>query len=437
MCVVSGFTKCNFRRKFYMRFIKRYLRSIYNSLASNPKVLFKLQEGWLKFGYRYLDLASASWVIRRPEWLMAKSQAKIVELEPEQHPDPKSCMDISSRVVSRYQYIEEIKKDSSGLVPDESMWGVLRQEHYGELRRLVEQGDVEKLSQYYSKLFRTDAVNGYSYGTTFDSAKFRWAYLPIGIELSVVTLAEQLGILRAETHEQGKIAYWRLHYTEEQLMDKLESHFGFRIESPRFGDPRGIIFGGRFLVRETCSHLYSAGRMFDLINRECIVSNFKIVEVGGGYGGTCYWLRKLMRDKVSRYVIVDLPEVSLVQSLFLGATEPKSLVLDGESIDGVESPIQLVSYLDLEKIDFRPNILINQDSMPEMPESEVERYLDWGSKNLDGLFISFNQEAYSPWAGTLQIHVPTVVSKYPRYRRVSRETSWDRRGYVEEAYVTL
>ncbi|OIN44498.1 hypothetical protein BFL40_29870 [Pseudomonas costantinii] len=250
-----------------------------------------------------------------------------------------------------------------------------------------------------------------------------------------MTLAESLGILRAETHEQGQVAYWRLKFTEEQLMDRLEAHFGFRIEAPRCGDPRGIMFGGRFLSRETCSHLYSAHRMREIIGRQNPDGPLNVVEIGGGYGGTCYWLRKLLDGRIARYAIVDLPEAGLVQSYFLGSSAPESLVLGGEDLERADSPIQLIPYFELDKIDFQPNILINQDSMPEMPESEVERYLGWGAENLKGIFISFNQEAYSPWGGVPQVHVPTIAARHPAYRRVSRETSWDRRGYVEECYV--
>jgi putative sugar O-methyltransferase len=368
---------------------------------------------------------------------MSKSKDDLTPLEPELPLAAQIDTTIARRVIARYARIRESESACGELIPEESMWGTLRLKHYGELCRLVEAGDANALAMYFTKIFRTEAVNGYSYGTTFNSLPHRWAYLPVGIELSVVTLAECLGILRAETHEQGITAYWRLHHTEEQLMDRLEEHFGFRIEAPRVGDPRGIMFGGRFLARETCSHLYSAERMRQIIDKQKFSEPLRIAEIGGGYGGTSYWLRKLLGDRVARYVIIDLPEVSLVQANFLGSVASESLVLDGELIDGVKSPIQLVPHFALKKIDFRPHVIINQDSMPEMPETEVERYLQWGAENLDGLFISFNQEAYSPWAGVPQVHVPTVISRFPKYRRLTRETSWDRRGYVEEAYRTI
>ena len=314
------------------------------------------------------------------------------------------------------------------------MWGTLLQIHYHDVRSLVERGEVLPLADYLRTLFRSKTVNGYTYGTTFDQAPHRWRFLPVGIELSIVILAESVGILRAECPEQGAITYWRLQFTEEQLVEKLEAFFGLRLETPRAGDPRGIVFGGRFFSRETCSHLYSAYRMRDLINRqENLPPVIDIVEIGGGYGGLAYWLRRLLGARLGRYVIVDLPEVSMVQAFFLDSVNHESVALYGEPHrEGACN--RLMPYWKLEEIDFRPSVLINQDSMPEMPESEVHRYLEWGAKNVEGVFISFNQEAYAPWAGVPQVHVPTIASRFPRYKRLSRETSWDRRGYVEELY---
>lgn len=343
---------------------------------------------------------------------------------------------IAARIIREYEGIKKKENSSPSLVPKESMWGTLRLEHYSALRSLIESANTHDLAIYLSRIFRTETVNGYSYGTTFNRWPHRWCYLPVAIELSAVTLAECLGLLRAETHEQGSIAFWRKLMSEDELIEKLENYFGFRIESPRVGDPRGIIFGGRFLTRETCSHLYSAHRMTEVILRQKMTQPLRIVEIGGGYGGTCYWLRRLLGNQVERYVIVDLPEVGVVQSFFLGSLEPESLIIRSEELSGIVSPIQLIPHFELDSINFRPNIVINQDSMPEMPESEVSRYIGWLESNLDGLFISFNQEAYSPWKGELQVHVPSIVMRHPCFKRLSRETSWDRRGYVEEVYST-
>jgi len=59
-----------------MRILGSVFRRAFKFLAKKPETLFKIQQGWLKFGYAYLDLTAASWVIRRPEWLMVKSQSE-------------------------------------------------------------------------------------------------------------------------------------------------------------------------------------------------------------------------------------------------------------------------------------------------------------------------------------------------------------------------
>jgi hypothetical protein len=398
-------------------------------------MLFGLQRWWLRVGYEFLDFTVATRVIRRPEWLRGSSKPLPSELAPRMLPDKASDEIIAARLISSHRQVKS--RELGAAVPSlqDSMWGTFLQEEYGALRRLVEQGDSSGLARYLSTIFRSEAVNGYAYGSLFDPFPHRWWYLPVGIELSVVTLAESVGILRAECPEQGQIAYWRHEYTEERLIEHLESVFSVRIEAPRTGDARGIFFGGRFLTPETCSQIHTAHRMREVINRETGASgDLNIVEIGGGYGGLCYWMHRLLGTRINRYIVVDLPEVSVVQAYFLSSLETRRLLLFGEEKHKGERRIELLPHWALSDLDLRPNVLINQDSMPEMPQAEVERYLTWGSDNLDGLFFSFNQEAYSPWRGVHQVHVPSVIGRYPRFRRIARNTSWVRRGYVEEIY---
>ena len=414
---------------------KLIARRVSSFLGRHPRLLFRIQEAWLRFGYGVLDLEMAGWVIRRPEWLRSKSGAGIRPLENDFRRAGDEDIEVARRSIATFQRASSA--DPRGLVPDDTIWGVLRNSHYGEMVSIVEQGDAQRLAAYQAQMFRTGAVNGYAYGTTFDRWPHRWNYLPVQIELSVVQLAEALGILRVENPEQGKIAFWRDLVSEDELIGAIESHFGFRVEQPKVGSPRGITFGGRFLTRETCPHLLSAHRMRLAIEREGVAGPLNIVEIGGGYGGLCYWLRKVLGARVRRYVIVDLPETGLAQAYFLGMAETVSVALWGETIETIASPIQILPHFALSEIDFRPNVMINQDSMPEMPESEVERYLAWGEKNLDGIFLSFNQEVYAGPDVPPQVWTPEIIRRFPRFERCSRELAWDRRGYVEEVYRTI
>jgi hypothetical protein len=418
-----------------MSILTSCVQALSRKLHKHPRVLFGLQRWWLRVGYEILDFTVATRVIRRPEWLRGYSKPLPSEFAPRLAPDKASDEMMAARIISSHRQIKLREKRADVPSLQDSMWGMFLQEEYAALRRLVEQGDTDGLARYLSSIFRSEAVNGYTYGTKFNPFPHRWWYLPVGIELSVVTLAESVGILRAECPEQGQIAYWRNEHTEERLIGLLESFFSMRIEAPRTGDARGILFGGRFLTLETCSQIYTAHRMRDAINREIAASvELNIVEIGGGYGGLCYWMHRLLGKRINRYVVVDLPEVNVVQAYFLSSLETRELLLFGEEKRKGKSRIELIPHWMLSDLDLRPNVLINQDSMPEMPQAEVERYLSWGSDNVDGLFFSFNQEAYSPWRGVPQVHVPTVVGRYPRFRRIARNASWVRRGYVEEIY---
>jgi putative sugar O-methyltransferase len=402
--------------------------------AKNPKLLFGAQHFWLKAGYKFLDLRMAAWAIGRPEWLIKKSQKELKELAPSSPMPASAYMTIAQRMIDSVH----LPADSNDpFVPATSMWKMIRETHYETICALVEQKDAGKLAEYLTTVFRTKTVDGYTYGTWLDRLPHQQAYLAVNIELSVVTLAEYLAILRPEQHEQGNYAYWRIEYTEQQLMEELEAFFGFRIEQPRVGDPRGIVFGGRFLTRETCTHLYSALRMREAIDRHNIKEPIRIVEIGGGYGGTCYWLLKVLAGRLERYTIIDLPEVALIQALFLGMSTPDALTLRGEARSSKGGPVvELLSHTQLDAIEFVPNVVINQDSMPEMDEKEVRRYIAWAERVLDGIFISFNHEAYAPYAGVPQVHVPKIFRQFNGFERTSRETSWSRRGYVEEVYRT-
>jgi hypothetical protein len=402
--------------------LKRGARWVSMRLANRPKTLFKLQEGGLRFAYRVLDLDMAGWVIRRPEWLRRKSADEPMPIDEAPQLVPVVTAAHADRLRQAYRPL--LVKSQDELVPSESMWGELRQTHYGNLSATIAHGANDDIAAFGQRVFRTSAVDGFSYGSKFDAWPHRWHYLPIHIELSVVQLAESLGILRAECHEQGDIAFWRSLMSPEGLMDAVEAHFGFRIEQPRTGNPRGILFGGRFLTRETCSHL---------IDRFHGAGPVNIVEIGGGYGGTSYWLRRVLGETVAHYAIVDLPEVSVVQAIFLGEELGNDLAMPGES--NADARVHLIPHDAIDRLPFTPDIVINQDSMPEMPESEVLRYLQWIEGSGADLFVSFNQETYSPHAGVLQNWVPELARAYPRLRRATRETSWDRRGYVEEAYV--
>jgi hypothetical protein len=81
------------------------------------------------------------------------------------------------------------------------------------------------------------------------------------------------------------------------------------------------------------------------------------------------------------------------------------------------------------------DLLLNENSMPEMPESTVEEYIRWAQRVVRGVFYSYNQETDRPAQGVPQVLVPAVVNRVGGFQRISRDLSWIRRGYVEEVYL--
>lgn len=397
-------------------------------LSRRQSLMFQIQRSGLHLAWKVLDLDAAAWVVRRPEWLRAKPDPKHRLLPPSA---PPACLDpvIAARIQSRYR-----GPLTMGTAIGDGIWEAIRETHLGGLTGSLLASDPQSLTDFATNIFRTSAVNGFSYGSTFDRWPHRWNYLPLQIELSAVTLAEYLGVLRLECPEQGPIAGWRRQLTPKELMDRLEERLGFRIEHPRCGNPRGIDFGGRFLARETCSQIYTAHRMIERIDAVVQLHKVNVVEIGGGYGGLCFWLRRLLGSRAGRYAIIDLPEISAIQATFLSQALDEAIALPDEAVSG--APVQLVLNTCLAELDFAPDVVINQDSLPEMPEAIASGYLAWVARSGTSLFLSFNQEAYAEnVAEGLQNWVSALAGGIPNFRRVSRELSWDRRGYLEETYL--
>ena len=68
--------------------------------------------------------------------------------------------------------------------------------------------------------------------------------------------------------------------------------------------------------------------------------------------------------------------------------------------------------------------------MPEMPFETVLGYLRWAALGVRGIFYSYQQEA---WTDQVLLH--SVIEDEGAFRRLSRNRSWVRRGYVEEVYA--
>jgi hypothetical protein len=80
-------------------------------------------------------------------------------------------------------------------------------------------------------------------------------------------------------------------------------------------------------------------------------------------------------------------------------------------------------------------VMVNKDSMPEMPYDTMVSYLQWGRANCSGFFYSYNHEVETEIQDNPAGQVAEAVRRTGGFTQVSREQSWLRRGYAEEIYI--
>jgi hypothetical protein len=217
----------------------------------------------------------------------------------------------------------------------------------------------------------------------------------------------------------------------EELMERVESRLGLPLDFPDVGAAYGTRLAGRLITNDTPDQVYAAARVRAAIRATLAerTSPLSVVEIGGGYGGMAYWL---MRMAGLRYAIVDLPVVNVLQGYFLSqALGHAEVSLYGEE----RGTVALVPTHALESVAVPFDVLVNKDSMPEMPREAIVEYLEWARTCCTGIFYSCNHESRVPFDGAPQNVVPEVLASVGGFELVGRDISWLRRGYVEEVYV--
>jgi hypothetical protein len=403
-------------------------------LFRHPSILFR----GLRFGSQAASAADMRVFInltKRAEWASIISELlPLFALEfTASEPIRPSDITLARRIMAAYRLSKTADPDFQ-LVEPGSTWSILQDLNYARLLSLLHSGDEASLASLFGQLFSTKTVDGYTMATWFDSRPHRWWIWGAAIVANIASLAEYSGLFSVECAEQGLPgAIFR--HGADAIFEKLEEYLGVRIEAPQIGAPRGIRISGRFISRETCTQIYTACQIVAAIDQHLASRPVRILEIGAGYGGLCYWLRKLLDERLDNYTIIDLPSTNAVIAYYLANACGHDLVrlfgeCDGRSPSGTVSISPATRLDDLAAGDF--NVIINQDSMPELPPFEIQRYLEWIAAHTSGLFFSFNQETKHNG----QLSVPDFTRSMPNLKRLSRHASWDRRGYVEEVYAT-
>jgi hypothetical protein len=313
-------------------------------------------------------------------------------------------------------------------MPYGRIWSRVIREHYEPLQAVLEQRDANGLATLLCRMFRSSCLHGIAHGDLYrigninNFAKRAWQLKLLD---DCVSLGEYLGVVRVENPEQRDIGL-ALSDGVPALIRLIEDRLGEPVVSfPRVGSPYGFDAEGCLITMESPEHIYVGARIREAVRVHLpeVVAP-EVIEIGGGFGGLAYYLLRLL-PSISAYTIVDLPIVNVLQGYFLGRC------FGADAVSLLDEPRARIRVLPPDVIGQQScDVLINENSMPEMPPETVLGYLRWAALGVRGIFYSYQQEA---WTDQVLLH--SVIEDEGAFRRLSRNRSWVRRGYVEEVYA--
>jgi len=161
----------------------------------------------------------------------------------------------------------------------------------------------------------------------------------------------------------------------------------------------------------------------------------RICEIGAGTGRVAYWS---MRFGAKSYTIIDLPQVNVLQGYYLlkGLGADRVALYDEAWTHSAERMVRILpAHATWERRGDEYDIVLNQDSFPEMDSDTVEDYLRWiGATSARGL-LSINHESKPTYGPALvQVSVPEVIEHLGGFELLDRYPYWLRKGYVVELY---
>lgn len=380
--------------------------------------------------------------VQRPQWLYrADHTIPKYSLYFEQTKSTAEDVGVCIRLIAAYERAsdEKITGTSTDIISKTNgIWTGILNSNYSQLLTVLNKKNPEELAKLLALMFQQKFMTGIATGVLHASGHNRFSEKLWSLKFinGLVSLAEFLGVVRTECPEQGMIGY-ALREGVEPLIKNIEEKLRISIDVPRIGSPHGIEILGKLITSDSPEHIYVAARASQIMNVFLDADQQKrpaVVEIGAGYGSAAYWLLQL-NQAITSYTIIDLPLVNILQGYFLS----KSLGEDVVSLYGEkEKKVQVLPTHSIKIPRTIPfDFLINENSMPEMPESAVEGYLRWVTNNCRGVFFSYNQETYSCFQGVPQVLVPEVIKSVGGYQLLTRSPSWLRRGYVEEVYRCL
>ena len=298
---------------------------------------------------------------------------------------------------------------------------------HGKLIADLRDSGFEAFSSLAGRLFETALTHGFAQGhlVAQDLRARPEARLHVATIIldRLYRLAEAVGaasVCNPEQHQHEIVAQGL-----DALLDRIQQNVGFDLSPPRVnGRQFGVRIGGGILSERHFDAIYSAWRVKRLLEERCGEMT-PVCEIGGGAGFLAHYAR---RAGIRDYCIIDFPTVGFVQFIILASEFGADCVYLGPSL----RDISLISTDHFEQdVDFsRFGIVVNTDSLPEMPGPIARGYLKAAARS--GALLSINQESAAEHMGFRQSLVRDLCGGL--LKPVYRFPSWLRMGWVEELF---
>ena len=325
---------------------------------------------------------------------------------------------ISERVIRAYHLSRE---GDPSFVPD-GLWESTGSRFHGPFREALESRDPRPVAEILAGFFGNEIAHGLNQGRMIHDQVRRdpWPEAMLWQDRAI-SLGIATGHIPAWNPEQG-IPADLLKIDSAEIVAAVASEMGIDPAPPQLGGLMGVLVGGKVIPWLALLHIYTAQRIKALLP----AGRGHVVEIGGGVG-LLAWYNRVM-GVATTHTIYDLPIVSALQAYYLLRSERGSEVrLFGEDPSG--GTIFLQPGFMFKTRDQATDLLINQDSLPEMDPATRTGYLQ-DMKRITPLFLSINQEACALGQGW----VTQACRRLGGFTEIYRVPYWMRKGYVEELY---
>lgn len=346
----------------------------------------------------------------------------------------KSDHHLLRRICEAY-ILSKKNQPQSGPYAVHGMWESILQSKYQEMIQATEKKDIDRLASILNNAFRKGTY-GLSMSGDLPSPEKSLtveSYLNNYVD-NLLRLALFVNLPEIAKDMDNELYVFEAKYPIRTIWESICNRIAIDPSYPTDGNPFGMLYTSQYgtcaIPKTAFRHLHTAIRAIELIDADA-KDSATIVEIGGGFGGVLYYLHKLSRRN-TLLKSIDIPETNIISSYFLSKALPDVPIrFYGENpLPGSENTIQVMPNWTLKEIaPCSVSLVINSDSLPEMPAETMSEYL----RNISTIaqyFFSINQDC----GREHQNRLSQVNTEQLGLKCISYAVAWMRHGYFERVY---